>query len=941
MLGKTASSAISRVVSLVLAQIISLSLVACNINKPNNTETTSVDDSGEYVTIIKKGESKYTIIYPENGDDSERKAALKVRKVISEATSAFLSVTDDFINERSGEKPGEFEILIGNCKRDVISEKQALLSENQAYFGERDGTIVVLPYSVNDIGKTVDLFLSRYAGYNPETEQTSEMSEIKIEKGLDEIVDLNGTNPGTDTSTVSGDVVLTLENRGASLSVYGDADALGVAVTDENGVIMFRSLKPIRIYGINSASKATEEDGKYTSAVLNGDGTITASGEVSVSKNVFRVTDVWAKSAQKGFTVDRKVEVVSVSGTSLRGFGSSFRMTDAGSTDRRDDYEYFIPSIIYKDNEFMATEKNQYGERRTLLADLTKSNRNFVKETCVGLPLVMARNVKTGYTVTLQHLNPVLSGAPGLSSTATVINETEQYGSLGYDFDGGLNVEYIYPAQIGPENYSGVSGWINVFHPVKEGASDSYTLAVFAEKTDKFQSAMVNSYKNSYMLEAPEIKRTYDMDEIFALNCELLDGVYTEWGTNEKSGGFPFAISVRDPSLFYVNSNFGMGYIGSQVLCGLFLYRQGLETGNDEYLRKGKLILDFWSSDRIMSYKIPAVEWSPSDNASGGAVANRNSQLRKLVDGFEGMLSAYLYAKSKGQEMTQWYDAVVKFADTLVSIQNSDGSYYRRYSIVGNLSDEDSRCKLNTIFPVRFLCMMYELTGNENYKKAAVSAAEYSYRNIYSTGKYIGGTDDGFNRIDREAGLYAANGFASIYDLTGDARYAEATEHALIYSMSYTFCYDYATPNGGDANSSASNPMKEGGLIGMSVIADCGTNIDTFMSVQYYEMFKEYLRTGENVYLMMAEMLQHNTKLTVDTDGKLGYLYRGMCCEASNVLNFKYYTAEGGVWLPWITATFCKPISEMMTDLGTADVNEAVKSGRDNLLAALSLKRAE
>ena len=58
MLGKTICYAIVKVVSAMLAQIISLSLVACNINKPDNTETTSVDDSGEYVTIIKKGDSK-------------------------------------------------------------------------------------------------------------------------------------------------------------------------------------------------------------------------------------------------------------------------------------------------------------------------------------------------------------------------------------------------------------------------------------------------------------------------------------------------------------------------------------------------------------------------------------------------------------------------------------------------------------------------------------------------------------------------------------------------------------------------------------------------------------------------------------------------------------------------------------------------------------------
>ena len=62
---------------------------------------------------------------------------------------------------------------------------------------------------------------------------------------------------------------------------------------------------------------------------------------------------------------------------------------------------------------------------------------------------------------------------------------------------------------------------------------------------------------------------------------------------------------------------------------------------------KGRTMLDFWASSKIMSTTLPSVWWDPNngDTTASGAARNYPSFLRCFVDGMEGMLDACVYAK--------------------------------------------------------------------------------------------------------------------------------------------------------------------------------------------------------------------------------------------------------------------------------------------------------
>ncbi|MGG6497703.1 UNVERIFIED_CONTAM: hypothetical protein NY603_32750, partial [Bacteroidetes bacterium 56_B9] len=81
---------------------------------------------------------------------------------------------------------------------------------------------------------------------------------------------------------------------------------------------------------------------------------------------------------------------------------------------------------------------------------------------------------------------------------------------------------------------------------------------------------------------------------------------------------------------------------------------------------------------------------------------------------------------------------------------------------------------------------MFEHTGETKYKEAAIKAADFSYNELYlKLGKYVGGTPDNPNTVDKEAAIFALYGFNAIHELTGDLKYLKAAEHAANCAMSW------------------------------------------------------------------------------------------------------------------------------------------------------------
>ena len=95
-----------------------------------------------------------------------------------------------------------------------------------------------------------------------------------------------------------------------------------------------------------------------------------------------------------------------------------------------------------------------------------------------------------------------------------------------------------------------------------------------------------------------------------------------------------------------------------------------------------------------------------------------------------------------------------------------------------------------------------------------------------------------------------------------------------------------------------------------------------------------YLYTEEEFYLHAAQFLQQNTKLSTDYNSKMGYSFRAIGPEATNVSDFSFGTV--GVWLPWSGIVNIQPIGYMRATFGNADIAQLLENDLSALQAQLA-----
>lgn len=642
------------------------------------------------------------------------------------------------------------------------------------------------------------------------------------------------------------------------------------------------------------------------------DGYILSSDVKTDNGSIFSVHDTYKNEANL-ITINREIEVMEASEKDA-GYASSIRFKDSSPVSY-EKYDYFMPSIIYKDTEDMVNG--------AIFSNTGLTGKIYVKETRTGLPMMYLRNQDTKVSFSLAHIaNHVSSNGLVGGGEGGEINDSIQYGSIGMTMTPDVSVDFCYPCQEGPVTYDAGASWAKRYHSVTKGNKESYQVAALLQEANDYQTSMTDSFEKMFLAQNTSIA-DMNMEEIYQDNMEIFEKEYKEYGSGSTLyGGEPWSLALPD-AIAKQGYSSQMGFVGQQIPVGYQLYRKGLMENNAELKRKGMTILNFWSSERINGSYFPNVWWDPSE--SGGSRRNYPCFLRCMIDGMEGMLDAYLISKQYKEENSQYLQMVEKFTKNLVQKQNEDGSFYRAYNADGSVNTDTSNpafqgnSPLNTPVAVRFLFKMYELTDNMNYYLSAMKAVEYSYNELYlKLGKYVGGTPDNPNTVDKEAAVYAMYCFTSAYQVTKEEKYLKAAKHAAISSLSWVYSYDFAVP----CNSSIEkiNTLKNGGAKGLSMIATGHSSADNYAAYIYYELFNLYVLTEDNFFYQASHFIQNNTKLSNDYDGRMKFKYKALMPEATTIADFDFKSV--GTWLPWSSIANVEPIVNMEKTYGKKDVTQ-------------------
>lgn len=709
----------------------------------------------------------------------------------------------------------------------------------------------------------------------------------------------------------------------------------GLSVRDAAGAVIYQSTQPVKLTVAKGVTMKAVDYRKAYDHVERQESGFAASASVTTDNgSVFAVEDTYTP-AQHGIMVARRIAVLQ-SDDRDKGFQSEFSLAvnPALAKDYRE-AEYFIPSLLYKSCDNIT-------EQAAFSAGAFQHEKTLVRETRSGLPMVMMREASSGIALSVAHIASSIAD-PVTEQSAAASTRTDaacQCGSIGLTNEIGASpaVSFVYPYLETPVVYGSAAAKEVCYHPVAAGAQDAYSLLLCAAVTKDYNDAMIRLYRENYLAQPVEIC-DIDIDHLYDVCVLDLKALYTR---NGLGCGMPFAVYVDDGSLFAVN--FQMGFIGMQITLAHHMIRYGVMHQDDELYRQGVSMVDFWANmaktdSGVVKVWFDSVSFRPYPPF-----------LRIMTDGMEGMLDAYQAvsaAQRQDANTAAWLDMVTRYADFLVREQNADGSFYRCYDYQGNafqpgntdglVGDRNTvgDSRLNSAIPVRFLVRMYELTHRQAYLDAAKKAGAFILEKLYPTGQYVGGTPDNPNTVDKEAGIYAMYAYSALYSATADPIYLKAMEQAAVYCMSWVYTYQFPVMNLSGLLAGA--PLESGRNDGLSFIATGHSAVDSLIAFLYYDMFKLYVWTGNEIYRDMALFLERNTKQTMNLGNQYGFAKESLMIEATNIASFRFTTAETrGVWLPWITCANIEPICSMERTFGKRSVAALADTDRDTLLSQLS-----
>ena len=565
------------------------------------------------------------------------------------------------------------------------------------------------------------------------------------------------------------------------LELYNTQNLYGVKILN-NAITLYNQESPIMLYIYNNKKEDTAYYTGYKTVRIQNQ-LISATGWVTTDNgSIFRFDDQYNVSNENTIVFSRNVSIEKATSGDI-GFATRFGLVSyTGSTLR--DYNMFAPGVWYKQNENVV--------KNAIAADYSKEYF-LIKESRLTLPMFSMQNIANGETISLCHKDANLTSEQSEMSDARLIDDDFQFGSIGIKKSPLPALYYNYPSYEGDKNYYGNDmagtiqgdGMVMRNHPVQTtGVKHSYSLYIKLGIFNDFSKMQENNWRYFYNKYNP-ISISIDQNLLYKNGIETLSKYFRD-DFPGKGTGLPWSVwTLKNGTRDY---HLQSGFVGQQAKAGWILLRDGLKYHNDSNMEKGAKIIDFWVNHSMTNSGIPKTDYFCEWNNGYGGWGNDPTFLRTASDCCEGILDAYNTGVKYGMIKTAWLDYCKKYGDFLANRQNDDGSWYRSYMENGSVSNYS---KYNTSNVIRFMVRLYITTKEEKYKNSALKAGNWCLENIDSKHKYVGGTPDNDNTIDKEAGVMALNAFNSLYEVTKEEKWLSAAVNAANYAESWVYSYNY------------------------------------------------------------------------------------------------------------------------------------------------------
>ena len=440
---------------------------------------------------------------------------------------------------------------------------------------------------------------------------------------------------------------VTLKNQSSTLDFTRQAIGFILKLNAPNA--SFEQSAPLAIEVVDKTGATKWLFGAYKD-VRAQNKALNCSGELrSANGTRFVFNDVYTRDGI-GFQLQRRVEIMTPNAQDA-GFSSRFGLAWTTPKTVRD-CDVLMPGAWYRQNQ--TVPPNAFAANLDAQSLMYRGDR-------LGLPLVMARDVRDGTTLELERVGGVPTTIAEDAGSARLIDARIQIGAVGLLNAGRLQAAFSFPATederaILNSNEPVPKRFAPRSHPVAIGVAHNYTLHFEARTTASFAVAVEQTTKAAIARARPPLLRA-DLPQVYRAEMDLLNTVIQPYNGTVS---VPFQVVV--PTGEIKDTSMQMGFVGQALPCAALLLRDGFARKNQSEIERATKVVDFWTEQSPNASGVPK-NWADFPAPNKITFRNYPTHLRVASDGMQGALHAWETARKNGMDRPQWLEFARSFGD--------------------------------------------------------------------------------------------------------------------------------------------------------------------------------------------------------------------------------------------------------------------------------------
>ena len=516
------------------------------------------------------------------------------------------------------------------------------------------------------------------------------------------------------------------------------------------------------------------------------------------------------------------------------------------------DCEFYMPGFWYHKNLRSPAEAPSFH---------TSNSWNF-REDRLSAPLTGVFDTGSGKSLTVMR---VLDSQPADALLThqegeVILGGHSTLGYLGFDnADGRAHLTFGYPFVETPKRYIRKLTLVNPIHTfakLKKGSKIVLEWLIREGHANDYGEFVTNTWCDCFdQLHPTPLQPLYTPDEVKSQLSNYFKKAYVDKYPLKYHSG----ISIRCDDCRPVD-HVQLGFCGRVLLNAFNSLEYGEQTGDTQLIKMGNDIFDSWLSNGFTANGY----FKEDMHIAGGIPADKDiiHSIREQSEAVYAVLHYLNYERRNGRFHKDWEMKMRTLLNAMVSLQESDGHFPRKYRDDGTHVDASGG---STPSATSTLVMGYKYFKDKRYLKAAKLSVAYLEKNIISKSDYFSSTLDA-NCEDKEAAISAVTATYYLAMLTkGKERehYIALCKQAAYFAMSWYYMWDVPFAPGqmlGELN------FKSRGWSNVSVE---NNHVDVFVFELHHIVKWLSEVTGEKRFGTMADVIHTSLCQLLPTEHRL------------------------------------------------------------------------